>query len=735
MTVSPPQPAHTTGPEVAPYRVLVAMRDESDVCPLLRLACVLARAHGGEVYVLTVVHSGTQPSWLKLPDDCLDVSVDGVVRSGKDVSQAIMQESQRLQPDTLIVGWSGRLDRGRYVLGHTLDPVIQRVPCDVLVPRGECVDRLQRILIPVAGGPNAPRAFSIARAIAPEAQITALYVAQAWLGPAEVWLGKDRLNALVQDLPDPSRVRPRVIQADSPVEGILEEAKQEYDLLILGASGANVVDRFLFGNIPLVVLMNSPIPVVVVRYRLAYVHSFMRRMWVYLFGLAPRLTIQEQAGVYKNVQRGSRPSPDFFVLITLASAIASLGLLLNSPAVIIGAMLVAPLMTAILGMGLSVVKGDQRFFWRALSTTMRGILLAVFTGFVVGLLVPGASPTQEILSRANPTLLDLGVALISGAAAAYAISRQGVSAALTGVAIAAALAPPLTAVGISLALRRWWTAGGALLLFLTNVVSIVAASGLTFLLLGFRPEPGQPGRSVILRRGILSITILLLLVTIPLGVLTVQSLWKLRLHQAIESAVHADLAQVPGAELVRWNIASEGDDGTLYLDVTVRMPQVMAHQAVRDFQERLARHLSRPVALSLSIVLTTQLQAYVPPTSTPTGVPTSTPTPTRTSTPTPTPTSTSTPTSTPTPTPLPTSTPTLTPTPWVLVVTRVGAPGLRVRYSPGGFVVGHLQVGTSVVVIDGPVTLKGRTWYRVFSMVNQIEGWVASDYLTPLAMP
>ena len=55
--------------------------------------------------------------------------------------------------------------------------------------------------------------------------------------------------------------------------------------------------------------------------------------------------------------------------------------------------------------------------------------------------------------------------------------------------------------------------------------------------------------------------------------------------------------------------------------------------------------------------------------------------------------------------------------------------------APFGFVVGHLQEGTSVVVIDGPVTLKGRTWYRVFSMVNQMEGWVASDYLTPLAMP
>ena len=112
-------------------------------------------------------------------------------------------------------------------------------------------------------------------------------------------------------------------------------------------------------------------------------------------------------------------------------------------------------------------------------------------------------------------------------------------------------------------LRRWWIAGGALLLFLTNMVSIVAAGGLTFFLLGFRPEPDQPSRTVILRRGIQSVAVLLLLVTIPLGVLTSQSLRELRLHQTIESALHAELAQMPGAELVRWEIAEEDDDDTL----------------------------------------------------------------------------------------------------------------------------------------------------------------------------
>jgi uncharacterized hydrophobic protein (TIGR00271 family) len=679
------------GPDAIPYRVLVAIRDERDLHPLLRLACALARARGGWVHLFTVTRGGTQPSWLKLPDDCHDVPVDVVVRAGKNVGAVILQELQQLEPDTLILGWSGRLNRGRYLLGRTLDPVIQAAPCDVIVLRGECVERMQRILIPVAGDPNAPRAFDIARALASEVEVTALYVALQRLGPAEVLLGQDVLAALVRDLHDPSHIHTRVVQAAGPVEGILGELVRGYDLLILGASGANIGGRFLFGEVPQAVLVNSPVPVMVVRYRLMYLRSFVQRIWVRIFGLVPKLTVQERAKVRETVRRGSQPSTDFFVLITLASAIASLGLLLNSPAVVIGAMLVAPLMSAILGMGLGIVEGDQRFFWRALSTTARGMFLAIFTGFVVGLVVPGASLTQEILGRASPTLLDLGVALISGATAAYAISRPDASAALAGVAIAAALAPPLTTVGIGLVLRRWWVAGGALLLFLTNMVSIVAAGGLTFFLLGFRPELDRPDRHVILRRGTQSIAVLLLLVTIPLGVLTNRSLGELRLHQAVESALHAELAQMPGAEMVHWEIASEGDDDTLHLDVTIRVPQTMAYQDARALQEMVARRLGRPVALSLSVVPTTWLRAYVSPAP--------------------------------------------TPTPWVLVVNRVGAMGLRVRYSPGGVVVGYLQEGTSVVVTGGPVTLKDRAWYRVFSAVDQMEGWVAGDYLAPSAIP
>ncbi|MEE8390842.1 MAG: universal stress protein [Anaerolineae bacterium] len=182
------QPNHATGPGETPYRVLVAVSDESDLRPLLRLACAMARAHGGQVRQLTVTRSGAPPSWLKLPpseDICRDVPVDVVVRSGRNIGAVILQQVRQFEADTLILGWSGQLNRGRYLLSRTLDPVIQGAPCDVIVLHGEHIDSVRRVLVPVAGGPNAPYGFEIARALAPEATITALYVAAERLGPTE----------------------------------------------------------------------------------------------------------------------------------------------------------------------------------------------------------------------------------------------------------------------------------------------------------------------------------------------------------------------------------------------------------------------------------------------------------------------------------------------------------------------------------------------------------------------
>ncbi|MGC9396357.1 MAG: DUF389 domain-containing protein [Anaerolineae bacterium] len=731
------------------YNVLVAVRDTDDL-PLITLACRLARQRNGEVCVLTVAASQIQPAWLTLPESCGGLPVEVAVRTDTNISEAILREVRQRGTDLLMLGWGGRRGQELHVLGRTLDPVVQRAACDVILVRNASLTDIQRVLIPAAGGPNAPEGLDVARALAPEADITTLYVAAETLGPAEVLAGEMRLETMARRLPPEDRayISTRVIQASSPSAGILREAAQGYDLLIIGAGNEDVVSRFIFGNIPQTVAAASPIPVMIVRRHLTPIDTIWRRIWTFVFGLVPSLTLQERAEIAKNIRHNSRASTDFSVMITLAAAIAALGLLINSPAVIIGAMLVAPLMSSILGMGMALVIGDARFFWTAFGTAFRGMILAIVTGFAVGALTPGASATAEILGRASPSVLDLVIALVSGAAAAYALCRRDVSAALVGVAIAAALAPPLTTVGIGLVLRQWWIAGGALLLFVTNMIAIIGAGGLVFFLMGFRPTPGDAGRTRVLRRGFQGVALLLVLVTVSLVLLTRKSLAEVRLNHEIEAALQNEVGDIPGGELVNWKITETESDGTLHIDVTIRALSTLAYAEARTVQENVAAELARPIALSLGVVPATRLQAYIPPTPTetptmtPTGLPTATPTPTNTPTatatpsPTSTPTPTATATATPTPTPTVTSTPTPMPTvtPWVVFVTDVGRAGLRVRYSPDGTVMGHIAEGTAVMVEDGPVVVGETTWYRVISTIDRLEGWVAAEYLA-LAVP
>lgn len=179
----------------------------------------------------------------------------------------------------------------------------------------------------------------------------------------------------------------------------------------------------------------------------------------------------------------------FTALMMLSTLIAVLGLLADSTAVVIGAMLVAPLMSPILGLSVAVVMG-----WpgRALRQTMiagvgaaGAISLATVTSFVF----PGTpNPLpSELMARTSPNLLDLGVALVAGAAGAYASSRRQAADAISGVAVAVALVPPLAVVGICLQLTEWKLALGAFMLFLANVVGIVLAASLTFVACGLVP--------------------------------------------------------------------------------------------------------------------------------------------------------------------------------------------------------------------------------------------------------
>lgn len=750
------------------YHIVAAVGAESQLKHLLAVGCALAEARSGRVTLLSVTATGQRPAWLTVPPMCGNVPVHVVVQAGQNAGVEILAAAREDSPDLILLSWRGARGKGRYLLGSTLDPVVQYAPCDVAVVRPEggrhsldsAPEAIKKVLVPTHGGPNATLALDIALDLSPQVQVTALYVARAVQGEVGLSLGRQRLDDILEPWRDEPRLQGKVVPAASPIRGILAEAAKDYDLVMIGASHESYLDRMLFGNVPQSVAAQSPAPAIVVkRYgRRMLMGTWLRWAGWRLFDMLPTLDLHEQTQVYKTIREGAVPKVDFFVMIALSAAIATFGLLQNSPAVIIGAMLVAPLMAAIFGLGLGVVRGDLRLLRRAASALLRGMMLAIAVAVLLTLVVPVRALPSEITNRAQPNLLDLGVALASGAAGAYALCRKEVSASLPGVAIAAALVPPLAVIGIGLSQQEWQIAGGALLLFITNLAAISAAGGLVFLWLGFRPIPGQQERRRVFQGGLLGTVLLLVAVTVPLGILTIKS-WS---NAALERKTIQALKQEIGSmERVIWDDEWEMevlDDGTLRIEVWVRSSRAVYHREVVELQERLASELGKPVALVVSVIPSTQLDPLVPPTPTPTLPPgvtetfTPSPSPTSTSTPTPTLTSTHTPTptfaATPTPTFTPTSTPTYTPTPThtpmpmptptpVLVgVGGTGGQGVWMYRRPGlkGTKITAWRDGTVLTVAGGPVEADGYVWIQVVDPKGRL-GWIPERYLIPQPHP
>lgn len=205
-------------------------------------------------------------------------------------------------------------------------------------------------------------------------------------------------------------------------------------------------------------------------------------------------SVDDREALYGKILFDGRPSQHrivrFFALMSFASIIASMGVVTDSTAVVIGAMLIAPLMTPLMGMALSLVMGWPRRLVRSTSIAVGGIAVAIGVGLLIGVIVPAlidTSTNTQILGRASPTTLDLIIALAAGAAGAYGLSRPDVSDSLPGVAIAISLVPPLTVVGIAWSQGDWAAGNGALLLFSTNMLAILAMGGVTFILTGIAP--------------------------------------------------------------------------------------------------------------------------------------------------------------------------------------------------------------------------------------------------------
>ncbi len=214
-----------------------------------------------------------------------------------------------------------------------------------------------------------------------------------------------------------------------------------------------------------------------------------------------------------SVARDARLDQKYLLLITISAVIATLGMLQDSPAVVIGAMLVSPLLGPIMGIGFGVATLDSGLIKRSLLTLAAGMSMAILVAMVLVWVSPVQDVTSELRARTQPTLLDLGVAVVGGVAGVYAILRR-LSGVMVGVAIATALVPPLSTIGFGLATGRPDFAAGAALLFLTNTLAITFAATAVARLNRFGPSltPQHTAMQVV---GILAV---LGLLSVPLAV-------------------------------------------------------------------------------------------------------------------------------------------------------------------------------------------------------------------------
>jgi uncharacterized hydrophobic protein (TIGR00271 family) len=174
---------------------------------------------------------------------------------------------------------------------------------------------------------------------------------------------------------------------------------------------------------------------------------------------------------------------DFYLFALLGIAMASMGLVLNSPEVVIGSMLIAPVLYPLLSIALALVLSDGKLIMRSVRTLVISFGVSVFVSFVLSLFL-GAyydmSITDQILARAQPSTLYFVVAFVSGFAATYALVNANLNEMLPGVAISVSLVPPLAVVGLGLGSYNYEVALGALVLFLINVLGILLASAIAF---------------------------------------------------------------------------------------------------------------------------------------------------------------------------------------------------------------------------------------------------------------
>lgn len=524
----------------------------------------------------------------KVKDPLPAVHVEFVTRSANSIARGILDQVREVGAELILLGVKRHQPNG-VEIGAVAQSVMSAAPCDVLVYRHSQSPAFSRIVVPVDGTPAARMAVRVGILFGNAYQgcpVEAVHVASR--GRASDY-GDAVLARSIDGLPGSGTVKRQLVTAHSVPDAILSRTDEDH-LIIMGFTHRNDFQEWLDNDTSKMrrILDTAPGPVLLAVRSTEAVTAPQRMRRRVLGWVRPRLTDVEQEQIVWTAQGNAALSLDYVVLMVVSATLASLGLLLNSAAVIIGAMLVAPLMAPLNAFAIGLSTAHFNIMRRAFVTALAGFLIASVVGIGIGLLVPSKVATAEMASRVSPTLLDAFVALASGVVGSYATARRDIPAALAGVAIAAALVPPICTFGLQVAFGNAAAGLGAALLFLTNIISIVVIATGMFVWLGLYPRRLD-------RDSLLAYVpiVIMVLMSLPMVVAL--------LNTSQRAAEESRVETVAGAVFAGLSPSDIDIDADNQVTVTIFTPYALSSAAVAEAERRMEAGMDQDVTLRVVV--------------------------------------------------------------------------------------------------------------------------------------
>jgi len=305
---------------------------------------------------------------------------------------------------------------------------------------------------------------------------------------------------------------------------------------------------------------------------------------------------KRQDKVYEQIKDNAKCDFDFYVLTIFAAIIITLGILINSTAIVIGGMLIAPLVWPIMAMSVGIAMGRTALLQKSLFALLKSILVIIAVSIVFGFIVPElVLENNELLERTSPTILELIVGLAAGFIGAFIIAYPKLGSAIAGVVVAAAIVPPVSIVGISLARGDLNSATGSFLLFLSNLIAIIFAAVILFLISNFSTRSQRAEEARV--SGFRWTMFLLLIIIIPLFFITKQTAFKIKTYNVakdvIESIVENSFVS---------DIKTQKINEILTIRLTMQYKENISVSQVQALESIISKRLNTDVILKIKVI-------------------------------------------------------------------------------------------------------------------------------------